>query len=200
MDSKNNKIKNVVFDLGNVVLAATPAIVLDDMNLTRERYSKIKSKFFTNWDKLDLGYETLEEHLKASNLNVTLQERERLINYYKYRPFNTHVISLMRTLKDKGYGIYILSNNNKQASEYLKSLYIFKFVDGFIMSCDYNIIKPDKRIYQKLFSQFNLNPNECFFVDDKVENIEAGKELGMPGYVMDADKQDFEQLVTLIIE
>ena len=195
MDLQNNKIKNIVFDLGNVVLKASPAIVLDDMNLTKDRYNLLKSKFFTNWDRLDLGYETLEEHLINTNIKVTPEEKERLVNYYKYRPFNMDVVDLMKRLKDKGYAIYILSNNNKQASVYLKDLDMVRFVDGWIMSCDYGIIKPDKRIYKILFEKFSLNPRECFFVDDKRKNIEAGQDLGMRGHVLNMDNQGVAKLL-----
>ena len=43
------------------------------------------------------------------------------------------------------------------------------------------MIKPDADIYQCLFDKYNLNPEECVFIDDRLENIEGGRKLGMEG-------------------
>ena len=48
-------IKNIVFDLGNVILEGTPSIVLDRFNLDKELYNDIEKNFFSNWNNLDLG-------------------------------------------------------------------------------------------------------------------------------------------------
>ena len=156
-------IKNIIFDLGNVILKDTPSVVLENLKISDEIYKIIKCKFFDNWNKLDLGKETLKEHLDNCGIDFTIDDeiREVLLNYYKYRPFNNEVIELMNNLKNNEYNIFILSNNNKEAYEYLIKLPIFKSVDGWIMSCDYHIIKPNKEIYIKLFEAFNIKPAEC---------------------------------------
>ena len=45
------------------------------------------------------------------------------------------------------------------------------------------MIKPDAGIYQCLFDKYILNPKECVFIDDRPENIEGGRKLGMEGIV-----------------
>lgn len=54
-------IKNIIFDLGNVILEGTPSIVLDRFNLDKELYNDIEKNFFSNWNNLDLGLISLEE-------------------------------------------------------------------------------------------------------------------------------------------
>ena len=170
-------IKNIVFDLGNVILKDTPSVVLENSKISYENCQIIKSRFFDNWNELDLGNETLKEHLNNCGFDFHVDEniREILLNYYKYRPFNNEIIELMNNLKSNKYNIFILSNNNKETYEYLKKLPIFKSVDGWIVSCDYHIMKPNKEIYIKLFRTFNIIPEECFFIDDKEENINVAK-------------------------
>ena len=90
----------------------------------------------------------------------------------------------MNKLKHNNYKIFILSNNNKETYEYLKQLPVFECVDGWAVSCDYHITKPNKEIYVKLFETFNIKPEECYFIDDNKENIETGKMLGMKGFVL----------------
>ena len=179
-------IKNIVFDLGNVLLKGSPSIVIENLDIPDEIYQNIKNKFFADWEYLDLGEETLKEHFDNCKLDFDIDKstREILLNYYKYRPFNNEMIELMNKLKHNNYKIFILSNNNKETYEYLKQLPIFKFIDGWIVSCDYHIVKPNKEIYVKLFNTFNIKPDECFFIDDNKENVDAGKIFGMNGFVL----------------
>ncbi len=92
-------IKNIIFDLGNVILKDSPSGILE--NLKSENWQIIKSKFFDNWNELDLGGETLKEHLDNCRFAFQVDEtiREILLNYYKYRPFNREIIELMNDLK-----------------------------------------------------------------------------------------------------
>ncbi len=192
-------IKNIVFDLGNVLLKDTPSIILEDMKLPNEIRKNIKSKFFDNWNCINLGEETIKEHFNNCKFNFALDEsvREILLNYYIYRPFNNEMIELMNKLKHNNYKIFILSNNNKETYEYLKQLPMFQCIDGWIVSCDYHIIKPNKEIYVKLFENFNIKAEESFFIDDKIENVEVGKTFGMKGFVFD---NNIDDLITNIKE
>ena len=111
-------IKNIIFDLGNVILKDNPSIVLENLKELDERNRLIiKRQFFDNWIELNLGNKTLEEHFNNCKFKFPINEsaREILLNYYKYRPFNDEVIELLNNLKNNKYNIFILSNNNKEA-------------------------------------------------------------------------------------
>lgn len=179
-------IKNIVFDLGNVLLKGNSSIVLDNLDIPNEIRHSIKDKFFNNCNYLDLGEETIKQHFDNCKFDFDIDEsiQEILLKYYKYRPFNDETIELMNKLKHNNYKIFILSNNNKETYEYLKQLPVFECVDGWVVSCDYHIAKPNKEIYVKLFETFNIKPEECYFIDDNKENIETGKILGMKGFVL----------------
>lgn len=179
-------IKNIVFDLGNVLLKGSPSIVLENLKLKSNEYQNLR-KFFENWKELDLGNETLEDHIKKCKFDSLIdKETEKLLlNYYKYRPFNNEMLELMNRLKHNGYNIFILSNNNKEVYEYLKKLPMFKCVDGWVVSCNYSVVKPDEEIYIKLFETFNIRPEESYFIDDSRENIKVAQKLGMKGFVFD---------------
>ncbi len=190
-------IKNIIFDLGNVVFSGNSASVLKKLKIRNENIEEIKEKFFKDYSNLDLGKETLEQHFYKSNLSTQSDQNVKsfLINYYKYRDMNTKIIELIHKLKNNKYGIYVLSNNNKEASEYIKKLPELSSVDGWVISCDIHAVKPNKEIYKALFDKFELNPEECFFIDDKERNIEAGKQFGMDGHVLNYDKYDIKALM-----
>ena len=178
-------IKNIIFDLGNVLLKGSPSIVLESLEIPDEIYKDIKNKFFANWEYLDLGEETIKEHFNNCKLDFDIDKNicEILLNYYKYRPFNNEMIELMNKLKYNNYKIFILSNNNKETYEYLKQLPMFELVDGWTVSCNCHIVKPNKEIYIKLFETFNIRAEECFFIDDNKENVKIAEIFGMKGFV-----------------
>ena len=112
-------IKNIVFDLGNVILKGSPNIVLEQIKTDKKQYESIKNNFFNDWKALDLGESTLRKKLEKCKFDFEIDSEieEKLLRYYKYRPFNTEVLELINELKEKGYKIYILSNNKKEAEE-----------------------------------------------------------------------------------
>lgn len=189
-------IKNIVFDLGNVILKGSPNIVLEQIKIDKKQYESIKNDFFNDWKSLDLGESTLREQLEKCKFDFEIDSEieEKLLHYYKYRPFNVEILELIKELKNKGYKIYILSNNNKEAEKYLLEIPDFKAFDGWIFSCDYQIMKPDSKIYNILFETYNLKPEECFFIDDSRKNIETGNKLGMAGFVLDCEHNGIAEL------
>ena len=49
-------------------------------------------------------------------------------------------------------------------------------------------MKPGSEIYQTLLDRYNLDPSESLFIDDRPENIEAARKLGMHGFVFKIEK------------
>ncbi len=77
--------------------------------------------------------------------------------------------------------MYGLSNTNIQFYEYMKRSEVGGYFDGFVISAVEKMMKPDEKIFGRLFGKFSLNPRECFFVDDTEKNILAGRKCGMDG-------------------
>ncbi|MBQ0121032.1 MAG: HAD-IA family hydrolase [Bacteroidales bacterium] len=64
-------------------------------------------------------------------------------------------------------------------------------LDGQIISSEEKVIKPEPEIYHRLFDKFDLKPEECIFTDDRIENIEGGRRVGMEGIVF-TDARQYE--------
>lgn len=189
--------KNIIFDLGNVLLYDVPTSLLNSVQISSDNRKIVEEKFFGNFKYLDLGLISLEEHLNNCGIDsiITDELRHVLLNYYEYRSFNDEVINLMNLLNDNGYDVYILSDNNKETFNYLNKLPIFNCVKGWVMSCDYHLLKSGKELYLKLLEKYKLNSNECFFIDDKKENVSTSMELGMIGHVFNYKEEGIDELI-----
>ena len=73
-----------------------------------------------------------------------------------------------------------------------------KLMDGGIMSYEVQLIKPDLVIYQTLMERYDLQPEECVFLDDTVRNVEAAQALGIAGIVVTSQEQAKKELETLL--
>ena len=54
-------------------------------------------------------------------------------------------------------------------------------MDGALFSFQVKQIKPEPEIYRLLLAKYSLNPQECIFLDDRRENVEAAEAQGIAG-------------------
>ena len=65
--------------------------------------------------------------------------------------------------------IYVLSNFEKETLVIMQEIHadIFNLFDGIAISGILGVMKPDQQAFEKIISQFNLNPKDCLFIDDQ---------------------------------
>lgn len=194
-------IKNVIFDMGNVLLSYNPNVCLERFVEREEDREVIKRELFEGpeWVEGDLGYLTDAQRFDKVKERVPERLHEALKRCavewtmcMKPVPGAREFVSLA---KEKGYRIYVLSNASNSFYEYFPNFMPFDYFDGIVVSCDIHIIKPDIHIYEYLLNKYELKPEECFFLDDIAANIEGAKKAGMDGAVFTGD---FEKLKGLI--
>ena len=185
-------IKNIIFDLGNVIVQGRPSSVLDNLNLDTKTFDLLKSEFFSDWDGLDKGTISLQDKYLSAKipLDIKNEYEEILVHYYKYRILNEGLINLIHTLKDNNYRVYVLSDINHESIDYMRSHPRFKNIDGWLASCEYGTTKIEKTLFKILFDKYHLDPAECYFIDDKSINVSIGREYGMQGYVYNNDTNE----------
>ena len=197
-------IKNIVFDMGNVLVKYSANPVCDhyipDL-LDRER---VRTAVFVSpeWNMLDMGVITDEQALEqiCARLPERLHEAASLClrDWHKYNMWPIREMEpVVRHLKEKGYGIYVCSNASIRLPAVYRELFpAVECYDGLLFSAEVKCIKPQKEMYHHLFSRFSLKPEECFFIDDLPLNIRGAKDCGMDGYCF-ADG-DVEKLKTVL--
>ena len=187
-------IKNIVFDMGGVLIHFKPAALLAHFDISpADRDLMLKEAFGSvAWIQLDRGTISAGEALEAMQAN--LPERlhpvaEELVNGWwklELRPMEG-MEQLLGELKELGYGIYLLSNTTVRQPEYFPLIPGSQYFDGQIISAQWKLLKPQHEIYETLLREYGLRAEECFFVDDLNINIEGALCAGMSGAVFNGD-------------
>jgi len=182
-------IKNIIFDLGNVLISFRPSEYFDKNNYPENFKARILSDIFDSkeWQMLDKGEITTHEVIEAIALKSSLK-REEIAHIFKLRkellfPIDQNV-RLLPELRKQGFRLYFLSNFPLDLFEEVKTgYYFFKHFDGGVISAQAKFTKPHSRIYEILLEKYSLMPEECLFIDDIEINVKAAEAVGMKGLV-----------------
>lgn len=182
-------IKNIIFDLGNVLVSFMPSEFFNKKNYPENIKAIILSDIFGSkeWAMLDNGEITTPEAIEAIALKSSLN-KEEITHVFNLRvelmfPLDENV-KLLQGLKKRGFRLYFLSNFPIDIFEEIRSgYYFFKYFDGGIISAEVKYSKPNNRIYEILLEKYSLIPEECLFIDDLEVNVKAAKIAGMKGLV-----------------
>ena len=96
-------------------------------------------------------------------------------------------------IKNKGYGIYILSNASDKFYEYFPKFLPLDYFTGYVVSSDIHMLKPNENIYRYILDKYNLKAEECLFIDDKDYNVEGAKKLNIKAEIF---KDDYNAIIT----
>jgi epoxide hydrolase-like predicted phosphatase len=182
-------IKNIVFDLGNVLLSFKPAEYFKKKNYPENIKDKILTDIFGSkeWLLLDKGGISTSDAINEISLKSSLN-KEEIVHIFNLRtdllfPLDQNV-KVLPELRKLGYRLYFLSNFPMDIFEEVKNgYYFFKYFDGGVISAEAKSSKPEPEIYNVLFEKYSLIPEECLFIDDLEANVKAAEERGMKGLV-----------------
>ena len=173
-------IKNIVFDLGNVV------VKFDSSDLITRFFDsnqfEVKSFYFDSlWNEYDQGLHTKEEMIDKGIRAFPMLKKEiqnMMDHWTEFVIPNWENIAYIKELKTLGYRVYILSNIPEDDTKYLMDKGVFKDTDGAIFSYQEKLIKPDLKIFERFLVRYSLDAKECLFLDDRIENCRAAQMLG----------------------
>lgn len=199
-------IKNVVFDIGNVLVSFGWVEYFKSFGLTDEEFERIANATVKDpiWNEIDRGVMSEDEILEAFIKNAPEMEEKIRAMYENFGGLLTmfeYTKGWILDLQKRGYKVYCLSNMSyKAVRECWDALCFLDMTDGYVLSCDVKLTKPEPEIYQTLFDKYKLVPSECVFFDDLPANIEAANKQGMHGVVFENLKQAEEELSKITLE
>ena len=188
-------IRNLVFDMGNVLIHYIPQVFMDRLGVPAEDQPLLAREVFgsVEWIRMDRGTLGQEEAVAAMEARLPRRlweyARRLVLGWWLDGPLMPveGMAALLEELKGLGYGLYLLSNATVRQPEYFPGIPGSQFFDGAVISAHWKVLKPEREIYEILFREYGLEPSECFFVDDLNINVEGALCAGMDGYIFDGD-------------
>jgi len=177
-------IRNVVFDLGNVLISYKP----EDFHL-KNGESAENTKLFINdvynsreWQLIDKGEMSVEKAVAsiASRSSLSATEIARIFNLREELlfPIDQNVL-LLKRLKSARFGLFYVSNFAEDMFSVLSKKYnFFTLFDGGVYSAAVKMLKPDPEIFRRLINDYSLKASESLFIDDLQQNTEAASREG----------------------
>lgn len=196
-------IKNIVFDIGNVLTDFCWEKFLQDQGFDDEIVARIAnaSVLCELWGEFDRGSMSDEEIMDAfiaKDPEIEPQIRQAYDNIHGMVTRRDYAIPWIKELKEKGYKVFYLSNfSYKSYTECNDALDFIPYTDGGILSYRDKVVKPEPAIYELFLERFGLVAQECVFLDDLQKNIDAAKEHGMYGIQFKTKEQAEEELKKL---
>lgn len=189
-------IKNIVFDMGNVIIRFDPELFMVRLGLAEEDRKLLKRELFVSleWSRMDRGSLTDEEaaEIVCRRVPERLHDAVRRLVGMWDRPILPveGMYELVEELRGMGYGIYLLSNASFRQHDYWPRVPASKFFDGTLISADVKLVKPQPEIYRLLCDKFSLVPEECVFIDDSTSNAEGAYFCGINALVFHGDTHE----------
>jgi len=197
-----NKIENIIFDLGGVLIDWNPEYVyLDVFNGDRKKMQWFFDNICTHdWNEnQDAGYPMA----KATEERVAMfPEHEELIRMFYGRWDDMLGDSIQKTVdildilaKSTNYKVVALTNwSHETFPKALKKFDFLQWFEGIVVSGEEKTRKPFKEIYQITLNRFQLDPIKTIFIDDNLRNVEAAVDLGINGIHFKSPEKLIQQL------
>jgi len=200
-------IKNIIFDLGHVIINVNWYAVkdyftrmgydtMDDLHryLMEENYyydletGKISPDEFRNAIRNSLGNHTPDDIINEGWNSMILD-------------IPGSRVELLEKLRSR-YSTYLLSNTNQIHWEYYDRYFASEYgydhlrdiFNAAYFSHEMGLRKPDPEIYKRVIEEQDLVPDETLFIDDMIENVKSARKLNINAYHLNPDSEDITGL------
>lgn len=186
-------IRNIILDMGNVLLRYDPEVPLDLYCETEAEKDAIRKELFEGeeWVQGDLGMITNGEKYEKIRMRIPESMHPALKRcVYEWSVCMQPIpgaFAFCEYARSKGYRLYVLSNASDEFYEYFPKFAPLDYFDGIVVSSDLHKIKPDTAIFEHLLETYHLTPEECLFLDDMEANVKGAGLTGMNGEVFSGD-------------
>lgn len=201
-------IKAIIFDFGNVISLPQPEDVFEQISKATGVPAEVLPLAYELRAPFDGGDINRAELYKRVLLKAGMEKEagdrklcKKLgdLDMLFWSYLNPKTLEWGQELKKQGFKIAILSNMPFDFMDlYGDRVEFFKLADVPIFSCDYGIVKPERRIYEIVLEELGLSPEETVFFDDSSKNIDGAKAVGIHGFVfttVEQAKSDLEGLL-----
>ncbi len=198
------KISSIIFDIGNVLVDFRWRALMAELDIPENKIERMAERWVLDslWGELDRGVITEDEVIAEAKRRLPdcVDEIDRLMgSWVDIVTVRSDSADWLKGYRDRGYGVYVLSNYPKSLFElHLPQFDFLQNADGYIISAYEKLIKPEPDIYRLLLERYSLCAEQCIFIDDRQDNIEAARALGINA-IQFISKQQVEQDIEAIL-
>ncbi len=196
-------IKAIIFDLGDVFINL-------EIKKSQDAFKKLGLQNFTNElqqvnKQYEIGVISETEFLSAFAIKIPNATFDEIKNAWNLiiGDFPQNRLDFLKSLS-KNYRLFLLSNTDATHIEHFKQKVGADFYNEFkkcfekiYYSFEVGMRKPNVEIFTYVLLEQNLIANQTLFVDDKLENIESAKVLGIQTWHLQVGMQDITDLITI---
>jgi putative hydrolase of the HAD superfamily len=206
------KIKNIIFDLGGVLLNLNYQLTIDAFTeLGNQDFQSLytqanQTDLFNQLEKGEISGEEFISGIKNYLPESTTDEviinawNAMLLDLPKER------LDFLMELKSK-YNTVLLSNTNtihleffhKQLNEVYGESSLSNYFKELYFSCAMGMRKPDAEIFETLCKKEGFDPKETLFIDDSMQHIEGAKSIGIQAHHLDVKNDNVIRLVRSLL-
>ena len=206
-----NKIKNIIFDLGGVILNLDYAKTVDEFKKIgllnfQDLYSqKMQNILFDDFEKGEVSSAELISCLIDSE-NLKIKEID-FINAWNAMLLEIPIkkLEFINSLK-KDYKVFLLSNTNEihiykfeddlKKNNMLNQFY--KCFDKVYYSSRMGKRKPDENCFKQVLEENQLVPQQTLFIDDSIQHIKGAKRIGIETFHLEKNKSIIDLVPDII--
>jgi putative hydrolase of the HAD superfamily len=189
-------MKNVIFDMGHVLLWYYPMPACRALTENEADAQALCDAYFGGrlWVEVDHGRLDGEAFTGAVKALLPARLHPAVDALYRGMPENIMepvegMAEVVEDVLNKGFHVYLLSNAGLWMSRRRDIIPHVERFHGVMFSADEGIVKPDPRLYRRLMERYGLKPEECFFVEDRADNLQTAEALGWRTYPFTGDAQ-----------
>lgn len=176
--------KTIIFDFGGVLIDWNPRYLYRQLFTQETEMEWFLENICTpEWNlKIDCG-KPFADSVKELSATHPHWEKEIAAFHHGWEKMLggeiKESVEILEELQAAGYRIYGLTNWSAETFPIAFERFSFlQKLDGIVVSGTEKLVKPDPAIFEKLLERFNLEAENCLFIDDNLHNTEAAGKLG----------------------
>ena len=93
-------------------------------------------------------------------------------------------LAIVRALHERGVPLFAITNFGHEFwAMFRPQQPIFDLFEDILVSGTEKLAKPSAEIYALAIERFGVDPAQCLFIDDRIDNVRGAEAAGMHGHV-----------------
>ena len=160
---------------------------------TQLEYTWLRSLMNRHKDFWQVTEDSLKKSMEAYKIDTSM--KNELLNLYKVLSPYKEVLETLKSLKEQGYKLAILSNGTPNLlNDLVKANNLENFFDDIFSIEEVGVYKPDTRVYDIPIKKYGIKKNEVIFLSSNTWDVSGGGNYGYQSIWVNRNRDVFDYL------